>query len=69
MSGRDTMGDAAILSRGGAAQSNVFTRIALALFDQVPWRAVPGNHDAREPMRESLVASGWMPALHGFMVE
>ncbi len=30
-----------ILSRGGAAKSNVFTRIALALFGQVPWRAVP----------------------------
>src|SRR5690606_3861052 len=26
-----------------------------------PWRAVPGNHDAREPMRASLAASGWMP--------
>src|SRR5581483_457783 len=32
---------AAILERGGAARSNVFTRIALALFGQVPWRAVP----------------------------
>ncbi len=31
----------AILKRGGAAQCNVFTRIALALFGQVPWRAVP----------------------------
>jgi len=31
----------AILSRGGAAKSNVFTRIALAIFEQVPWRAVP----------------------------
>lgn len=31
----------AILAHGGAAQSNVFTRIALALFGQVPWRAVP----------------------------
>ena len=30
-----------VLARGGAAQSNVFTRIALALFGQVPWRAVP----------------------------
>jgi len=30
-----------ILSRGGAAKANVFTRIALALFEQVPWRAVP----------------------------
>jgi squalene-hopene/tetraprenyl-beta-curcumene cyclase len=31
----------AILQRGGAAKSNVFTRILLAQFEQVPWRAVP----------------------------
>ncbi len=31
----------AILARGGAARANVFTRIALALFGQLPWRAVP----------------------------
>jgi squalene-hopene/tetraprenyl-beta-curcumene cyclase len=31
----------AILSRGGAARSNVFTRALLALYGQVPWRAVP----------------------------
>ena len=31
----------AILDLGGAAKSNVFTRIALALFGEVPWRAVP----------------------------
>jgi len=31
----------AILDHGGAARCNVFTRIALALFGQVPWRAVP----------------------------
>ncbi len=31
----------AILERGGAARSNVFTRITLALFGQIPWRAVP----------------------------
>src|SRR5438270_1675036 len=31
----------AIRSRGGAAQSNVFTRVMLALFGIVPWRAVP----------------------------
>lgn len=30
-----------VLSRGGAARANVFTRIALAQFGQVPWRAVP----------------------------
>jgi squalene-hopene/tetraprenyl-beta-curcumene cyclase len=32
---------AAILERGGAARVNVFTRIALALFGEIPWRAVP----------------------------
>jgi len=31
----------AILQHGGAAQTNVFTRIALALFGQLPWRGVP----------------------------
>ena len=31
----------AILAHGGAAQSNVFTRITLALFGEVPWRACP----------------------------
>jgi squalene-hopene/tetraprenyl-beta-curcumene cyclase len=32
---------AAILARGGARNCNVFTRITLALFGEVPWRAVP----------------------------
>ncbi|WP_088500857.1 squalene--hopene cyclase [Burkholderia ubonensis] len=31
----------AILKLGGAARSNVFTRILLATFGQVPWRAAP----------------------------
>ncbi|ACK52150.1 squalene-hopene cyclase [Methylocella silvestris BL2] len=31
----------AILAHGGAAQSNVFTRSLLALYGEVPWRAVP----------------------------
>jgi squalene-hopene/tetraprenyl-beta-curcumene cyclase len=31
----------AIRSRGGAARSNVFTRLMLALFAFIPWRAVP----------------------------
>lgn len=30
-----------ILSQGGAAKANVFTRIALATFKQLPWRGVP----------------------------
>jgi len=32
---------AAILAHGGAARSNAFTRLTLAMFAQVPWRAVP----------------------------
>ncbi len=31
----------AILAHGGAERSNVFTRTLLALFGQVPWRALP----------------------------
>ena len=31
----------AIRARGGASRSNVFTRLMLALFDFIPWRAVP----------------------------
>jgi squalene-hopene/tetraprenyl-beta-curcumene cyclase len=30
-----------ILAMGGAAKANVFTRIALATFEQLPWRGVP----------------------------
>jgi squalene-hopene/tetraprenyl-beta-curcumene cyclase len=30
-----------VLALGGAARCNVFTRIALALWGQVPWRAIP----------------------------
>lgn len=45
----------AILARGGAATANVFTRIALALFAQVPWRAVP-------VMRvEAMLLPKWAP--------
>jgi len=32
---------AAILAKGGARRCNVFTRIMLALFGEVPWRAAP----------------------------
>jgi squalene-hopene/tetraprenyl-beta-curcumene cyclase len=31
----------AILERGGAARANVFTRMTLAMFGQIPWRGVP----------------------------
>ena len=30
-----------ILKQGGAAKANVFTRIMLAMFEQIPWRGVP----------------------------
>lgn len=30
-----------ILANGGAAKANVFTRIILAMFEQLPWRATP----------------------------
>ena len=31
----------AMRSRGGAAAANVFTKLLLALYDFIPWRAVP----------------------------
>ncbi len=30
-----------ILARGGGAKANVFTRIMMAMFEQIPWRGVP----------------------------
>ena len=45
----------AILAHGGAAKANVFTRIALALFGQVPWRGVP----VMRP--EALLMPKWAP--------
>ena len=31
----------AIMERGGAAKANVFTRLLLAMYDQIPWHGVP----------------------------
>ncbi len=45
----------AILALGGAERSNVFTRIQLALFGQVPWRACPAM-----PV-ELMLMPGWFP--------
>ena len=45
----------AVLEHGGAARSNVFTRIMLALFEQVPWRACPLIRV------EVLLVPGWSP--------
>jgi squalene-hopene/tetraprenyl-beta-curcumene cyclase len=46
---------AAILARGGARHCSVFTRITLALWGQVPWRAVPVM-----PV-EIMLLPGWFP--------
>ena len=45
----------AVLAAGGAERCNVFTRVALALFGEVPWRAVP----AMPP--ELMLAPRWFP--------
>jgi squalene-hopene/tetraprenyl-beta-curcumene cyclase len=50
-----TRARAAILARGGARRCNVFTRITLALFGEVPWRAVPFM-----PV-EIMLLPGWSP--------
>lgn len=44
-----------ILAHGGAARSNVFTRITLALFGQIPWRGVPFIP------AEIVLLPGWFP--------
>ena len=46
---------AAILRNGGAARSNVFTRILLALYGELPWRATPTM-----PV-ELMLAPKWFP--------
>jgi Icc protein len=33
---------------------------------RMPVFAIPGNHDAREPMRKAFIADGYLPA-HGFL--
>jgi squalene-hopene/tetraprenyl-beta-curcumene cyclase len=45
----------AILAAGGAERTNVFTRVQLALFGQVPWHAVPVMP------AELMVAPRWFP--------
>ena len=50
-----TRARAAILTAGGAARTNVFTRAQLALFGQVPWHAVPVM-----PL-ELMAAPRWFP--------
>jgi squalene-hopene/tetraprenyl-beta-curcumene cyclase len=45
----------AIRARGGAARSNVFTRLTLALFGFIPWRAVP------EMPVEIMLLPKWFP--------
>ena len=48
----------AILERGGAVKANVFTRIALALFGYLPWRAVPVIRV------ETMLLPKWAPLFH-----
>jgi len=45
----------AVRARGGAEKANIFTRYALALFGEVPWRAVPVM-----PV-ELMVVPKWFP--------
>jgi squalene-hopene/tetraprenyl-beta-curcumene cyclase len=45
----------AILAHGGAARANVFARIGLALFEQVPWRAAPWIRP------EAMLMPKWAP--------
>ncbi|HYG90599.1 MAG TPA: squalene--hopene cyclase [Azospirillum sp.] len=45
----------AILAAGGAARTNVFTRFLLALYGEVPWRAVPVMP------AELMLAPRWFP--------
>ena len=45
----------AILAAGGAERANVFTRAQLALFGEVPWRAVPVMP------AELMIAPRWFP--------
>ena len=45
----------AILTHGGAVNCNVFTRITLALFRQIPWRAAPVSRV------EIMLAPSWFP--------
>lgn len=44
-----------VIENGGAEQSNVFTRILLALFEQVPWETIP-----YQPM-EMILLPKWSP--------
>ena len=45
----------AILQHGGAAKANVFTRLLLAMYDQIPWRGVPVVPS------ELIVLPSWFP--------
>jgi len=51
----------AILAKGGAASANVFTRILLALYGEIPWRGVPSM-----PV-ELLLMPRWFPVHIGKM--
>ena len=52
---------AAVLALGGAAKANVFTRIQLALFGQVPWAAVPVDRKSTR-LNSSHIQKSRMPS-------
>jgi 3',5'-cyclic AMP phosphodiesterase CpdA len=53
------------LVESGEPEEYVHLRVLLAPL-RMPVFAIPGNHDARERMREAFIADGYLPA-HGFL--
>ncbi len=49
-----------LTDHGSAEEYKHFLQIMAAL--ELPWLAVPGNHDSREAMRAALSGAPWMPA-------
>jgi Icc protein len=49
-----------LTDNGSAAQYAHFAEIMAGL--DLPWLAIPGNHDDREMMRRALAGQDWMPA-------
>lgn len=48
-----------LTDHGTAEEYDRFTAIMARL--ELPWRAIPGNHDHRETMRASFAGEDWMP--------
>lgn len=49
------------LSDNGSSASYIHFKEIMSRLD-VPLYAIPGNHDAREPMRKALASGGYLPA-------